>query len=623
MTLGRRTATIVLLLLFATALAVYSVQRYVVYPQFLVLEREQSRQNAELVLEVITRELELLAPQVQDWAYWDDTYQFVADRNQAYIDTNLIISAQQSLDVQLLAYYDLEGKKIWSRGLDLKTLDPLDIDLIRNEHLPNGVPLLVRSDRRILRAGLIDTNLGLLFITAAPILPGSHDGPQRGTMIMGRFFEPRALRRIASQNHLALKLGKPTMPTMRRKPRPLGDIAIDASPFQYSLSSDYTGVNTQLFGLDGKPAMAIAISTPREISRRGYDALQSSLTLLVLAGVALMGLLLWALNREILEPLSQLTRIAGRIGADGDHRARLGLDRDDEIGELADEFDKMLVRLTDAQQRLLEQSYKAGASEMAGGIIGDLRKSLGPLREGLDSPLRLLDKAQASSQLMLLHQLGDSNIAHPKHAEVLQMLQDNTNEQASVLSETRAELRQLRRTLEQSLETLAEYARYLNSKTTLSSVSLSALLDHAMRMLSPQLRMVVTIEIDDSVARVGNVVAARELLQQVVCLLVNNSATAIQNTNGQQGSLRITAMPEANEDHDCIHLRFDDSRPTPSTEQMARMFSADANHETRTDGLSLPWASSVVTAMHGHLYASVSQPFGGMVTHLVLPRAKD
>jgi len=621
--LRQRTLQMAAILMLAIGFAGALISLQLIYPRFLALEQDQARHNAELVIELLNRELELLSPQSEDWSYWDDTYRFALDRNQEFISSNLDLDTQISLKATFIGIFDARGQRLWSRALDIRTGTPLPLPELNVAQLPAKHPLQSQGDQPRLRSGLLHTGQGPMLVSAAPILASDRSGPSRGTLIFGRLFDLEAVRRIARQARLDVTFTAPGLLAGSTPVTSGDDQRIRNSQFEFSSRPDALLGRTVLYSLDGKPALAMTVGTPRDISARGRSVLKLAAIFLLVAGILTSGLMIALLNREIVLPIQHLTELARRIGDEDDHSTRLQTRRNDEIGALGVEFNDMLDRLADARRRLLDQSYKAGASEMAGGIIRDLRESLGPLREKLDSPLRLLDQAQTSGQQILLHQLGDPNIARPKHAEVLQMLQENASEQASVLSEARAELRLLRRHLEQTQETLNEYARYLDSKTTLAPVSLSALLDHAVRMLNPVQRTALIIDIDDSVARAGNVIAAREVLQQVIYLLVSRSASALLAAPQRQGSLRITAMLESGEDHDRVHLRFDDSRPTPSAAQLEQMFRSDASRETHADGLSLPWAASVVTAMNGQLYASASQPFDGLVVNLLLPKAKD
>ncbi|MBA7685961.1 Adaptive-response sensory-kinase SasA [subsurface metagenome] len=57
------------------------------------------------------------------------------------------------------------------------------------------------------------------------------------------------------------------------------------------------------------------------------------------------------------------------------------MQRSDEIGTLAQEFNRMVERLTQARKKLLEQSYSLGKAEMASRVLDETRKRAAELEE--------------------------------------------------------------------------------------------------------------------------------------------------------------------------------------------------------------------------------------------------
>jgi methyl-accepting chemotaxis protein len=318
-----------------------------------------------------------------------------------------------------------------------------------------------------------------------------------------------------------------------------------------------------------------------------------------------------------------LTRLARRIGADDDNHARLQLNRNDEIGELANEFDLMLDRIADARRRLLNESYRAGANEMAGGVVNDLRESLGPLRDKLEQPLRLLDRSQTSGQQLLLHELADHGTSRHRQSEIIQQLQDQTHENSVVLAEARSELRGIRKGLEQLQGIVTEYSRFISSSNATEAVLLSDLIDHAIRKMPVDTQLALDIEVDSSVERAPPVLVAREILQQVVNVLICQAAESKAVGAQARRQLRITASTEFNQGRSMVHVRFDDNRSTLNPDEIAEMFNRDWQVGDDARGLGLPWAENAILAMGGSLYADASQPYEGLVLHLLLVRAKN
>lgn len=74
MSLQYRVASILLAVFALFGALDYGVQRLVLAPSFLALEREEVQKNVDRAVQAVQREAQLLAPSATDWAVWDDTY---------------------------------------------------------------------------------------------------------------------------------------------------------------------------------------------------------------------------------------------------------------------------------------------------------------------------------------------------------------------------------------------------------------------------------------------------------------------------------------------------------------------------------------------------------------------
>jgi sensor domain CHASE-containing protein len=622
MRLRTRTLLIVLVLVGMVLLSAELAARWLIYPRFAELEREQSRRHAERVIEFLNHEMQTLAGKPEDWGYWDDTYDFVTSRDPEFTESNLGVRSQQSLRVNLLGFYDRAGNKVWARGLDLETLQPFDLDPYTGTGLGTESQFLSHEDTPRVRVGLVDTPRGPMLIASTPILRSLREGPSRGTVIMGRFFDPDAVRRIARQ--AALKLSLRPHRGAAPKPPPIdpADLRLIHSPLRERVTPDTIWESTVIYSVEGEPTLDVAVGVPREVSLRGMAGLRDASIALLVAGLVITALLLWLLNESVIRPILAITHHVGRIGGQDDLTRRISLHRDDEIGELAAEFDSMLARMAETRQRLFDQSYRAGANEMASGVIEDLRASLEPLREHIEQPLRLLDRSHTSGMHMLLQELADPGLSRHRFGEIVPMLQDQLNEQAGLLAEARGELRGIRRNLERLQGIVTEYSRFVASAHELEAVALPELVEYALRKMSPELRRGLEVDIDDSLARAATVEAGREILQQVVNVVLEHAARSAPA--GRAVRLRVTAGRELARGRSMVHLRLDDDRPALSADEVSTLFEREGSVDGDAGGagLSLAWAATAVTSMGGQLFAEGSQPFDGLVVHLILPRAK-
>ncbi len=97
MSLQSKVIRLIFLVFLAYGVLSYGVQHGFILPSFLELEREEAVKNMDRAVQAIKRETQHLAISATDWAFWDDTYQFVQDHNEAYHEANLNIPTLEGL----------------------------------------------------------------------------------------------------------------------------------------------------------------------------------------------------------------------------------------------------------------------------------------------------------------------------------------------------------------------------------------------------------------------------------------------------------------------------------------------------------------------------------------------
>jgi len=130
--------------------------------------------------------------------------------------------------------------------------------------------------------------------------------------------------------------------------------------------------------------------------------------------------LLAALRALVLGPVSQLTRHAVAVGEGVRPQARLSLQREDELGVLAREFDRMVEKLEDTRRRLMDQSYEAGAAQVASGVLHNIGNGLTPLGVTVSKLQQRLREAPAAELEMVLAELEAGGADGPRRADLEQ-----------------------------------------------------------------------------------------------------------------------------------------------------------------------------------------------------------
>ncbi len=334
----------------------YSIQRFIVFPSFAALERDEAIRDMERCAGALLREIHHLDALSHDWSAWDDTYEYMRDRNSAYIDSNMVMSSFGDNHLNLIYLCNPAGQVLWGKIFDLETGQQIQIKEFPPDSISVSNPLLdhVRPYSSI--AGVYMTEAGPMLVASRPIVTSNKKGPIRGTLIMARFLDNKVIETLAEQTRIALQLipiGEKSMPAGEKAL--LGQIS-EEHPFLLSEVSDSVlQLRSIVPDIQGNPALLMVINLPRDIMASGNVAIRYALFSILATGLVILFVLIIMLKLTIVNPLAKLTQQVKSIVINDDLSARIDVDAVDEIGIIAEEFNKMIERLAEARQQLLDQ----------------------------------------------------------------------------------------------------------------------------------------------------------------------------------------------------------------------------------------------------------------------------
>lgn len=97
-------------LMLLSLAAVWLLSQQILLQRFDQLDAEQLADDANQLHLQLHQEMSRLTMQGRDWAWWDDTYNFVTDHNPSYVEKNLDISTLANLRLHFLLIYDRQGR---------------------------------------------------------------------------------------------------------------------------------------------------------------------------------------------------------------------------------------------------------------------------------------------------------------------------------------------------------------------------------------------------------------------------------------------------------------------------------------------------------------------------------
>jgi PAS domain S-box-containing protein len=321
--------------------AEYCVQQFIILPGFLSLEHDEAVKDADRVINAINNEMNLLNALCKDWSAWYDTYDFVKSRDGEYIKSNLVLSAFADNHLNLIYICNNAGQVVWGKVYDIDAEKEVDLRLFPKDVFPSSHPLLTGLSTQEEPGGIkgiLTTEAGPLVVSAAPIWTGNSDGPPRGTLIMGRFFNAELIAKIAEQTQVDFSLTPFSDPAIR-----LGSgITREASFDVKIVDDDHLSVQSIVSDIHGNPAVRITTDFHRKISQKGYDTVQNGIYSILIAGLGILILIMIGLKQSILNPIERLNHHVFSIKKTGDLSKRLMVSSNDEIGKLAGVFNDMV-----------------------------------------------------------------------------------------------------------------------------------------------------------------------------------------------------------------------------------------------------------------------------------------
>lgn len=283
-----------------------------------------------------------------DWAQWDDTYEFAADRNQDYLDSNLQKEAFELLRVDLIAITGLNNEILFAEyvqnGEKVQFPDSLKAILASTEYFPNDL----RKDSS--RSGVLTLPEGDVMFASRPITSSDGTAEPNGRIFFGYFLDPGHSAALSALTHLDIDIyhfdATPNQAVRDGVMRePVHILPVDETA---AFISGYTRVND---ALTGEPALVIGVEVPRDIYFQGQRSIGLFLRTLVIAGTVITLAVLVLFELIVLRKLSRLDTAIGAIAKSGDSSMRLKASGTDEFGQLSQEINRMLESLEELGKR--------------------------------------------------------------------------------------------------------------------------------------------------------------------------------------------------------------------------------------------------------------------------------
>jgi len=355
MTLRTKALLIIGVALLCMAGLVYATSRFTFMRGLEEIEERHTTQNVEQVLGAFSYLISDLEADTADWAAWDDTYAFIEDGNDEYIQSNLTDGAFITLRLNLMLFVHSSGQIVFGKAFDLENEEekPIPQDLLGQ--LSDTSPLLSQAGTQNFTSGIIILKQGPVLITSQPILTSEDKGPARGTLIFARYLDSEMLNDLSQLGFFPITMRPVNNLAYPDFKEALSSLSPERPIFVKPMNTQYISGYTLLKDIYGEPALMLRVDVPRDTYRLGQLATSYYILSILGVGALVAAIAMFIVQKQVLSRFTSLIQGLNYIATSGDTSARIRLGGRDELNLVAGTVNGMLAALQQSESELRER----------------------------------------------------------------------------------------------------------------------------------------------------------------------------------------------------------------------------------------------------------------------------
>lgn len=617
----------------------YFIQRAVIARSFEGLEQEEARKDLHRVTRAIESEIHHLDATCRDWAAWDETYRFVEEPNPEYERSNLSPSTFANLGINLLYVCNQDGEVIWGDILDLDDGESLSLREFPRESLAPSHRLMLHSERQrqesqgsgvfdpteVFISGLVITEQGPMLLSSRPILTSERQGPIRGVVILGKLLQGELLRSLKNQTEVEFATWPIEGSDLPDHVKEAFD-EITASP--ESVIREWDDDLLRVYGTfdDTRkaPALIVCADVDRKLTGEGATAARYALLSTVAAGLVILFVFLKLIQRTVLDPIAKLTDSAVEIGRTEDFSVPLNLGRDDEIGILSREFDRMTDKLVQSRAALVDAARVAGMSEIATGVLHNVGNVLNSVNVGATLVAKRVKDSDVSDLTRLTSALDDhsddlgSFISNdPKGKHFLPFLRELSDQLIQENKDLATEIDSLNQGIEHIKKLVNAQQAYAGKTGVYEVASLTEQLENALDISrQAQANFYENLDVVREYEDLPKMLLDKHKLMEVFVNVIQNARQALDKSSTPSPCLTFRASLVG---EGTVRVEIDDNGIGIAQEDLANVFAHGFTTKESGHGFGLHSSANAATEMGGSLHAESAGPGHGATFILEIP----
>lgn len=353
MSVRLKTALLLAIALAVAFVSLYLASRQALTPSYARLEERFVRTDVERVIGALEARLSALDATCNDWAAWDDTYEFVQTGSSDYIESNLSDESLANIGVHVMAFVNKQGEVMLAKAMDTSFEHQVDAPDDLASLLVPGSLLLAHDSAQDVVQGVLGLAQGPILVSSRPVVTSAEEGPIQGTLLIGLYVDDAFVEALAATTRLSLALTPTASSQLAPAPVPAGEepglaTGVEVVP----VTDNVVEGRTSLLDIYGQPVAELIVTQDRSIHAEGQNTISYLFRLIAILAIVICLVSVLFFDRMVLRRIARLASEVQACGEAQDFSGRVSSTGNDEIGTLARSINDTLNALAQTHAKL-------------------------------------------------------------------------------------------------------------------------------------------------------------------------------------------------------------------------------------------------------------------------------
>ena len=323
--------------------------------KFQEIENQRVERNIRRTTAIIDDKLEQMNSKIADWAIWDDTYKFMSDSNQEFIESNLTPESFKNMGVEQLLLINKNGTLV--NSLMVKSDAHIDNDFPQDlyQFFATGSALLKIKKDPGYNKGILSTKNGVVLYVARNIYKSDNTGVANGAIVFASYFDDDVLNSVKSLTQFEAKMYNWNDPKTTNDFQDIKDLYNNASQKSLTKVLDDQIISGYLIIEDvfGKPAVVVRTDIQRDIALQGKETMMNLIYLILGFEIITAILNYWLLTKVVLKKVLGIAKDIEVLEKSQSTEDRLSVGKaNDEVDNLRSKINALLDSLKTSKSAL-------------------------------------------------------------------------------------------------------------------------------------------------------------------------------------------------------------------------------------------------------------------------------